>query len=138
MYATGIYLPNNSERNKFNFTLVMGLVISSATLEFVRTYFSLMKWCLMSMFFRRSKDPCLSPWILIGFSSTIPKSLDIIFKNSACWVAAVRAMYSASQLDKAIVCCFLLFHEMQLHSRSKQNNTRWYFFSLVMMPSQNH
>ena len=32
MYATGIHLTNNSEQNKFKFTLVMGLVIRSATL----------------------------------------------------------------------------------------------------------
>ena len=38
MYAAGIHLPNNSERNKFNFTLVMCLVIRSAILLFVGTY----------------------------------------------------------------------------------------------------
>jgi hypothetical protein len=96
----------------------------STRCKFDRTwviYAARMKWCCMSMCFVRewwvgflasAMHPWLSHMMVVAPTCTSPTSAINFLNHMASLVHWLVAMYSASVVDKAIVCCLLQFHEM--------------------------
>src|ERR1700738_2113 len=122
-------------------SLAKAFVRMSATIYCVGQYsnstilfsiFSLMKWCCTSMcfdlswlvgFLANAIEPWLSHMMVVASSWTQPKSSINCRSQMASLVQRFMAMYSASIVDCATVCCRLLFHETA-PSPTKENVPR--------------
>ena len=119
----------SNSTNWWNLTLASGFVKMSAGFSSVGMYWtnnfssstaSRMKWyqtsiCLVHEWYLLSLDNAIAPWLLLLIVIRRSGSLRSLARNvhshSASFAACAWAMYSASTVDKATICCFL---ELQL------------------------